>query len=276
MFKRRIAVSILVISMALTGCKPSKEQPTPTPSDQNRIASVTLITATQKPPTSTPTRTAPVISRCGVGRSDANVRIWVEGQDAQQVCSVVLQTIRQGGGQPIAWNGRILRTLGEYEPICSDALPTFSYEVVDTGGHLYGTWLCSMMVQTYGASDKATEPDLLGIFSAQYTEATRQQAEKAAIQATEQARQRSYEIACEQHHGFVNLYGFCVVEYPGSLVQQVTINDDGTWDEIQAKSNKEECDIDMQSADMDAQAGHPWRRLPKYHADTGVCVRGQP
>jgi len=210
---------------------------------------------------------------CGVGMLDHNVRILVKGADAQKACAGIITTIRQEGSQPIEWDGRLTESGENYSPVCSDALQSFSYEVVDTGGHDYGREWCQWMVQAYGASGSATEPDLLGIISAV------QQTEKnadAVLQATQQEQDRIYAQACLQHNGYISSHGNCLVDYPGWSSQPVTISPDGTWDTSRAEINRGNCEIAIQDAAMGLEQGRPWTIQPVYHEDTGVCIHGAP
>lgn len=230
--------------------------------------------------TTSPSQTARILPKgtsCGIGLLEANVRIWIEGQDAQKVCGNITAMIRQQGKQPTGWDGKIPdESASDYRPVCSDAIPALSYEVVDTGGRLYGTEWCKWMVQTYGGSGSVTAPDLFGIISAsQKAENTRQQNENAAIQATEEAQKLIYKTACKQHNGYIE-NGHCVVDYPGWSSQSVTIDPDGTWNAAQADINRGNCQIEMQNASAAAQGGRPWTKIPQYHPDTGVCVHGNP
>lgn len=124
----------------------------------------------------------PMETSCGLGILNANTRIWIRGRDAQQACGHVTAMIRQQGKQPTGWDGNIAQPASDYQPVCSDALLTFSYEVVDTGGHVYGTEWCQWMARTYGVSGSVTVPDLFGIIN------TAQQIGDAAKVAAEDVR----------------------------------------------------------------------------------------
>ena len=236
------------------------------------IGAFTLAACSQVP-TSLGEATLSITKSCGVGMFDHNVRIWVKGTDAQKACASIIAAVRQEGSQPIAWDGSIAESGENYSPVCSDVLHSLSYEVVDTGGHDYGRQWCQWMVQAYGASGSATEPDLLGIIS------TAQQAEmnaNAVLQATQQEHDRIYAQACSQHNGYVSSNGNCIANYPGWPSQPVTINPDGTWDTFQADINSGNCEIAVQDAAAAMQEGWPWTIQPQYHQDTGVCVPGAP
>lgn len=165
-----LRLSLLVILMFIEACSSSA------PIEQDSLPTIAQL------PTLTHTTTAPAIptpiikpkptqptvgneTSCGVGLYDHNVRIWIEGQAAQEACSIIIALIRQQGSQPIGWDGYIYEIYSDYQPVCSDILPELAYEVVDTGSHLYGTEWCQWMVQFYGASGVLTEPDLMGIIS---------------------------------------------------------------------------------------------------------------
>ncbi len=228
----------------------------------------------QRPPSqATP---IPRTASCGVGLLDTNVRIWIDGQDAEKACGSVTAMIRQQGNQPTDWDGQLSESANSYRPVCSDALPTLRYEVVDTGNHFYGTEWCHWMVSVHGSSGSATTPDLFGIVSAaQQAENAQQQTQNAASQATKEAQQLIYTTACKQHNGHID-NGYCVVDYPGWSSQRVTINPDGIWDAVEADINRANCETAMQDASAAAQDGQPWSNPPQYHPDTGVCVHGNP
>lgn len=206
--------------------------------------------------TPTPRETA-----CGIGLLDHNVRIWVKGRDAQQVCGGITAMIRQQGSQPISWSGRISESVDNYQPVCSDGLPTLSYEIVDTGRHSYGIEWCQWMVQTYGTSGIVTVPDLFGIIGA---------AQQAA-----QALKQTYAASCQQHNGYVDKHGLCVVDYPGWISEPVAIKVDGTWDAYIADLNRSDCEPNIKTAMDDAAKGQTWSIPPQYHPDTGICVNGE-
>jgi hypothetical protein len=66
------------------------------------------------------------------------------------------------------------------------------------------------------------------------------------------------------------------VSYPGSPDQPVALNEDGTFDSAQAALNQSDCSNAATDAQQAAADGLPWKVLPEYHPDTGVCARGRP
>ncbi|MEP7294064.1 MAG: hypothetical protein ABI835_19915, partial [Chloroflexota bacterium] len=155
---------------------------------------------------------------CGVGLVDHYVRMWVQGQGAQIVCDSLVVAIRREGEQPTIWDGQLLENATSYEPVCSDRSSLLGYEVIDTGGHTYGTSWCQWMVSTYGASGSITDPDLFNIVSpAQQAENAQMETQIAAPYAPIESQQTAYAIACIEHNGYIatNGFGSCRVDYPG-------------------------------------------------------------
>lgn len=219
---------------------------------------------------------------CGIALFGSNVRIWIEGQNAQQVCNDLVQSVRKGGGQPSSWNGQLTIELSDAAPVCSDILPKIKYEVVDTGANINGSSWCQWMTQKYGASKNPTNPDLFGIIKAvrqaslTVTNEAQQVAESArkSVQATTATKKAVYAAACKAHNGYTGDSGNCVVDYPGWSHQRVAIQEDGAWDVDRAESERRQCEMSKADADAAEKNGRPWTTPPQYHPDTGVCSRG--
>ena len=224
---------------------------------------------------------------CGVGVLGAHARMWMEGPDALHACSSLTIKIQQQGNQPVGWDGIIIGSAIDYRPVCARAVPTITYEVIDTGSHLIGTTWCQWVVEVYGASNTAAALDIFGIVGqSQQTEVAQQHRDAATSQpiatatqkndqATQATRQRAYASGCGQYNGYIE-NGFCLVDYPASPKWAVAINYDGTWNAAQADFNRRNCANDAQLAARAAQDGHAWLVPPQYHSDTGVCIQGHP
>lgn len=123
------------------------------------VAAVLIATAACGSPAATTAASA----SCGIGYADHDVKVWIVGSGAAAACSKVTSAIRNGGSQPVTWDGTL--SSGGYQAVCSDQLTQFSYEVVDTGGHIIGTSMCQYMAQHFGSSGTPTDPDLFGIIA---------------------------------------------------------------------------------------------------------------
>lgn len=287
----RLSLAVIVMSLLISGCTQSPTaQIAPTPTMVlAHTPTIQVPPTTQIVPTPTkdlaPTATIQITPTelaipCGVGLLDHNVRLWAEGEYAQDLCSRLVNSIRQGGDQPTVWNGQLSAAdASSYEAVCSDRFSNLSYEVVDTGGHSYGRSWCRGIVSTYGTSGLVTDPDLFNIVHpAQQSQNATLNAPLTAIPATAAAQQSIYANACKQHNGYIDINGFgeCMVDYPGAPRQEIPLNPDGTWNEDMAESIRTMCDGAMQYATAAAQDGQPMSEPPQYHPDTGVCVQGNP
>lgn len=205
----------------------------------------------------------------------ANVLVWFDGRDAQQTCTRLMQAIRQQGSQPVNWDGRITNNANSYAPVCSDSLNSLRYEVVDTGGRRYGTSWCQWLVQEFGGSGLATEPDLFGIIrTAQQLETELVGTALAEPGATLQALAAMFEKSCREYGGYVD-NGYCYIDYPNAPHQPIPLNMDGTWNESQAEAIRLACENAMQVATSFAESGSFISRPPQYYPDTGVCIQGE-
>lgn len=273
--------------------------------DSLKLTEMPIPSETQIPSDTFTATSIPSAFSCGLGVIDLDVKIWVVGLEAKSVCGKVTAMIRQQGSQPITWNGQLTQFENNYQPVCSDVLPTVRYEIVDINLHIYGTAWCEWITQTLGASGSVTNPDLFGIvitfqqtgtaqqMSVQQTQNVRriiaqktaqeeqiiaqetETAQQQSIKATQDAKIQIYLTACKKHNGYID-NGYCVVDYPGWSSQRVTIKDDGTWDAYQANINLEDCKTASVDATTAANEGHPWANPPQYHEDTGVCIQGNP
>lgn len=142
------------------------------PSVQNSATTLANIPLQIPPPKATARQTT---SACGIGISGHNARIWIEGQEAQEACALLTIALRQSGRQPTNWNGQLSGDVWNYSAVCSDQLPSLTYEVIDTGGQSLGSSMCEWVAGSYGASPSPTDPDLFGIVQ------TAQQAREAMI-----------------------------------------------------------------------------------------------
>lgn len=218
---------------------------------------------------------APSIPSCGVAQDDIDARIWIEGIQAQSVCDALVVLIRESGKQPSTWDGRIHGSSDSFYPVCSDALSAFSYEVIDTGMHIFGESWCQWIVKKYGASKKPTSPDLFGIIrTARQAEEEDSKSKNAAERATKDTNKAIYAAACKEHKGYISEGEVCVADYPGWSHQRVAINEDGSWNSDQADTERLNCETRKKDSDLAAQNGRAWKDVPEYHPDTGVCFRG--
>jgi len=109
---------------------------------------------------STPT---PPWSSCGVALADHNVKIWVEGNYADEACEMIISYEKADMELPIWWVAERVSSEEGYYVVCSDEFLDLIYEVIDTGGARYGRSWCRWMTNRFGTAPYPVEPDLFGL-----------------------------------------------------------------------------------------------------------------
>ena len=152
-------IALLSLSCALFGA-PSKKDSRPTKRAEP--------TSTRRAePTSTrrvePTPTPPW-SSCGVALADHNAKIWIVGNLAAEACEMIITYEKMHSyGLPIWWSAEYYVDSFQYHVVCSDQFSNLIYEVVDTGGAMYGGHWCDWMTSRFGVAPYPVEPDIFNL-----------------------------------------------------------------------------------------------------------------
>ena len=105
----------------------------------------------------------PEWSSCGVGLTDHNVRIWLECNYAEEACGMIVASEKADLESPMWRNATRVSSSDGYFVVCSDEFSDLVYEVVDTGGAMYGSGWCRMVTNRFGTAPYPVEPDMFGL-----------------------------------------------------------------------------------------------------------------
>lgn len=131
---------------------------------------------------------------------------------------------------------------------------------------------------------RASADDVISRCNEQQDAIVQQQREAAAKQQRQQqaaaadaATASRLQATCAAHGATIAGAG-CYVNYepydPNTLPFWLPIDGYGNWDTAEETSNRSRCDAITSQAARDAAKGHPWKVLPEFHADNGVCAPG--
>jgi hypothetical protein len=215
--------------------------------------------------------------------------------------STVSFTVHGGLGFTQTWDGQFRgsKELDLNVPQRTGALQTYVLSPATTDGYNNAAGLLQEQVAAQkaaadraAADARAQQQQAAALAQQQQQQAAalaQQQREQAAAQAAA-ATLAAFRSTCSKRGGSLSQTDgdergydappgdsageYCVVSYTGEGSFQVPVGSDGIFFQTAADENRDQCSTDTSDAQINALDGHPWAKLPDYHATTGVCFRG--